>query len=370
MKILFLVYHGFSDHSGISKKIKGQVKGLVENGAQVELAHYDIDAHGERSWVVAGKSVVTLGKGWLGKIRKRVDFKGFQEYIIAQNYDLVYIRSYHNANPFSIGFVKGIKKSGVKVVLEIPTYPYDQEYQDWRSKPRLWIDMIFRKSFMKYVDAVITFSDDTEIFGQRTIQISNGIDFQSIPLRKMRTGSGTAIHLLAVAEIHYWHGFDRILEGLGAYYENNPTTAVLFHLVGEYSGARERREIQTVIDKFGLHDRVIIHGALFGDQLDAVFDQCDFALGSLGRHRTGITRMRSLKNREYAARGIPFAYAESDPDFDHQPYIVKYPADETALNIVYILDYLKANNILPEEINESIQSLSWKTQMGIVLSKL
>ena len=28
MRILFLIYHGFSEHSGISKKIKYQIKGL------------------------------------------------------------------------------------------------------------------------------------------------------------------------------------------------------------------------------------------------------------------------------------------------------------------------------------------------------
>ena len=37
MKILFLVYHGFSEHSGISKKIHYQVKGLRENGHDVRL---------------------------------------------------------------------------------------------------------------------------------------------------------------------------------------------------------------------------------------------------------------------------------------------------------------------------------------------
>ena len=37
MKILFLVYHGFSEVSGISKKIHYQVKGLRENGHDVRL---------------------------------------------------------------------------------------------------------------------------------------------------------------------------------------------------------------------------------------------------------------------------------------------------------------------------------------------
>ena len=37
MKILFLVYHGFSEVSGISKKIHYQVKGLRENGYEVHI---------------------------------------------------------------------------------------------------------------------------------------------------------------------------------------------------------------------------------------------------------------------------------------------------------------------------------------------
>ncbi len=43
MKILFLVYHGFSEVSGISKKIRYQVKGLRENGHEVHLCYYDFD---------------------------------------------------------------------------------------------------------------------------------------------------------------------------------------------------------------------------------------------------------------------------------------------------------------------------------------
>ena len=48
MKILFLVYHGFSEVSGISKKIHYQVKGLRENGYEVHLCYYDFDANGHR----------------------------------------------------------------------------------------------------------------------------------------------------------------------------------------------------------------------------------------------------------------------------------------------------------------------------------
>ena len=46
MKILFLVYHGFSDVSGISKKIFAQVKGLQQNGHEVHLCYYDRGSNG------------------------------------------------------------------------------------------------------------------------------------------------------------------------------------------------------------------------------------------------------------------------------------------------------------------------------------
>ena len=60
MKILFLVYHGFSDHSGISKKIHYQVKGLRENGHEVYLCYYDFSPEGHRSGMWTMRSLLTM----------------------------------------------------------------------------------------------------------------------------------------------------------------------------------------------------------------------------------------------------------------------------------------------------------------------
>ena len=46
-----------------------------------------------------------------------------------------------------------------------------------------------------------------------------------------------------------------------------------------------------------------------------------------------------MKNREYAARGIPFIYSETDSDFDNKPYVLKGPADESPTNIQDIIDF-------------------------------
>ena len=122
-----------------------------------------------------------------------------------------------------------------------------------------------------------------------------------------------------------------------------------------------------LLDKYQIHDRVIFHGQLFGDALTDVFNQCQFAIGSLGRHRSGITVIKTLKNREYATRGIPFIYSEQDSDFDHQPYVIKAPADESPIDIQQIIDFMNHFHIKPEEIRKTVEHLTWKGQMQHVI---
>ena len=113
-----------------------------------------------------------------------------------------------------------------------------------------------------------------------------------------------------------------------------------------------------------------MHGSLYGSQLNEVFGQCVFAVGSLGRHRSGITSIKTLKNREYAVRGIPFIYSENDADFDKMPYVLKVPADESPIDINRILDYLDTQEISPQQIRNSILHLSWRNQMGKVIDNI
>ena len=114
-----------------------------------------------------------------------------------------------------MNFFKKIKKLGIKAVTEIPTYPYDQEFESFSRHERLGlkIDQLFRHQLYRQQSAVVTFSDADIIFGQRTIRISNGVDFDSIPLHQFKPVDD-AIHLIGVAEVHLWHGYDRLIAGM------------------------------------------------------------------------------------------------------------------------------------------------------------
>lgn len=370
MKILFLIFHGFDEANGISKKIKYQAKALCECGADVRMCHYHIGADGNRSWMVNDEVIADLGAGKTAKVKKRMHFKPICEYAAREQAALVYIRSFHNANPFTIRMVKQLKRQGARVVMEIPTYPYDQEYASTGMKLKLCMDRLFRRRMARQLDAVVTFSEAKTIFGTPTIRISNGIDFDAVPLKQHRNDTSRELHLIGVAEVHYWHGFDRLVRGLANYYANRPEYNVYFHIVGELSGERERQEICPVIREQGLEPYVIMHGARHGAELDRLFEQADFGIGSLGRHRSGITHIKTLKNREYAARGLAFAYSETDEDFDYRDYVLKIPADETPVDIQEIIAFCRSVKTQPPEIRASIENLSWKCQMEKMLQQV
>ena len=176
-----------------------------------------------------------------------------------------------------------------------------------------------------------------------------------------------SLNLIAVAEVHPWHAFERVVAGIGEYYKNGGARDVVFHIVGGVHPHQMKADYTPVIEKYGLHDRIIFHGTLFGDALTEVFNQCQFAIGSLGRHRSGITVIKTLKNREYATRGIPFIYSEQDSDFDQQPYVLKAPADESPIDIQRIIDFVDHFQMKPEEIRKTVEHLSWKVQMEEVV---
>ena len=383
MKILFLVYHGFSDYSGISKKIHYQVKGLRENGYEVHLCYYGFDNRGHRCRYIDDEVIKDYGKGSLAGLRQRMDYGCIYDYCKLNGIQFVYARCFQNANPWLVRFFRKLNKIGVRSVTEIPTYPYDDEFKYTRF-PRtigLKIDKLFRNQLSRQMSAIVTFSDAEEIFGQRTIRISNGVDFDRIPLHEYEAPQDGSIHLIGVAEVHIWHGYDRLIKGLGEYYKKwkekgGSYKNVYFHVVGGvhphdmtvgkewYPGGFQR-----IIEDYGIEDKVVFHGQLFGDELDKVFNQCCFAIGSLARHRSGITVIKTLKNREYATRGLPFIYSEVDNDFEGKPYVLKAVPDESPIDVQQIVDFIDNHHFEPQEIRKTVEHLTWKKQMQQVIDQ-
>lgn len=181
MNIIYLLFHGLSPYSGISKKILYQVKGFETCGHRVSLCTYSIADNGHRVRMINDEIIDDYGTGKPAAAKRRVSYQCIYRYAVTHQVELIYVRSFHNANPFTIRLFSKLRKAGIKIAMEIPTYPYDSEYTGFPLTTRLGIqvDKVFRKTLAKHVNAIVTFSDYHRIFGQRTIQISNGCDMKS-----------------------------------------------------------------------------------------------------------------------------------------------------------------------------------------------
>ncbi len=94
MRILFLVYHGFSDHSGISKKIHYQVKGLCENGHDVRLCYYGFADDGHRCRFIGDQMLKDYGKGFIAGLRQRIDYDCVYDYCVREDIEFIYARCF------------------------------------------------------------------------------------------------------------------------------------------------------------------------------------------------------------------------------------------------------------------------------------
>lgn len=371
MKGLFLIFHGFEEFNGISKKIRYQVKALKECGMDIRTCWLD-DTDNRKRRMIDDEVLADYGVGIKGKILKRIEFESIVNYVKKEKIEFIYVRYVHNASPFTIRLIKQLKKNGARIVMEIPTYPYDQEYKGlpFPYQRILFFDKCFRERLAKYIDKIVTFSDYEMIWNRPTIRISNGIDFSEIKIKSNINNTSQVLNLIAVATIHPWHGFDRAITGLAEYlHQGDILPEVHLHIIGS-AVPEVIQQYKELTAQLKLQEYVHFYGPLFGEELDRMFDICDFGIGSLARHRSNIDKIKTLKNREYAARGIPFIYSETDDDFEQMPYIIKATADESPLDIKRIVAFYQSLNINPQEIRNTIsQTLSWEKQMQQVINE-
>ncbi len=253
--------------------------------------------------------------------------------------------------------LKKIKKNypNIYIIMEIPTFPFHSEYVGISRIMGLKSTVCERK--LKYVvDTIATYSDDKEIWGIPTLNLSNCVVYKEILPRteKYRIQKNT-IRMTCVAKFVYWHGIDRLINGINQY--SGPYKIVL-NLVGEGPEIEKLKKISKN------NKNIIFHGYKSGEQLSQIFDETDIAVDALGRHRSGVVYNSSLKGKEYAARGIPIISAvKTELDYlNDYKYYLKIPANETFVNIEdIVLFYNKIYNGKNElEITNEIRNVTEK----------
>ena len=349
-KLLYISFEKADQQaSGVNKKIRGQITSFTESGIEVTKI-----AQTEAGLLISGgegeREIPSEGGKYGGRLMLCRYARSLPE-----KYDAVYMR-FQFFSPDVLAMLKSFKKKGTKIVVEIPTYPYEPELQaqGLRGLPKLWCDRLYRDSCAALIDTFAAPLYDGKIYGRPCISIKNGADFSTIEPRKPRE-NGDEVHLLAVAMMAPWHGYDRVIQGLAKYHGKK---RVVFHLVGEGVCVPEYRRL---CDELGLSDSVVFHGCLSGQELSDVYDSCDVTISTLAFHRislSGECREGSLKFVEAFARGIPVVTAEkTGTDFTKFDFTI--PEDDSPVDIAAIVSFYDRlrEKYSPEEMAAAIRTI-------------
>lgn len=370
---LFFSYQNLKELPGISKKILSQKKAIEDCGFNVFLSHFQNDG-GIAKFMIDSKPIMVREGSIIGRLKWKLDKTPILKWIKENDISFIYVRYTKFADTTFVNLFKEIKKLGIRVVLEIPTFPYDKEFRSNSLKEHFYVllEKLYRKRLSKYVDRISTFSDDDVIFGCPTIKIINGVDPSIIPLKKKTQMDNNCVNLIGVASLNFWHGYDRVIEGMKEYYSSTPKKPVYFHIVGGEKGNKELEKLKRLTNDYSLDKFIFFHGEKTGESLDELFNISDVGIGSLGRHRNGIFKFQSLKNIEYGVRGIPFIYSEISPLFDKEKYTFRCSPDDSPINIQGVIDFHRSLKFSPEEIREEClkKGVDWNSQFKKIFKEM
>jgi Glycosyltransferase len=332
---------------GIQKKIRNQMNELEKNFG-----------HCEYIFLENPKSKITK---YINKIVPYLSNVNYKKADLIDSGSIAYIR-YVTIDYSFYTFIKRLNKKNVKILLEIPTYPYNKEVTSIIGKWQLLGESVYISKLYKYIDRIITYSKDQLIFNIPTICISNGIDTKDMYQLSCSPIDST-VNMIAVASLAKWHGYDRVIKGIAEYYANGGKRNVVFHLVGD--GYRILEQYKKDVRQLGIENHVIFYGKRTGGSLDDVYHKCTIAIDSLGRHRSGVVYNSSLKGKEYLLKGLPVVSGvKTELDYDLSfKYYLRVPADETAVDINSIIkffDYIYTSGRNRKEIQEEIRMYAIK----------
>ncbi len=355
MKGLFVNCKEYNDENdlktcGVMKKVYSQVKVLKKH---FEVEHMLINLKG-------------IDGNLFTKIWRRLPFTAvgakwkYNEKFA--NLDFIYFRKSEIDYP-TIKLLKTVKKKNpnCKIVFEIPTYPFKtEEYTSLKDLPFRIKSNVNCKRLKKCVDRIATFAPDREIFGVKTINTINGLDFDECPLRNVNEDV-SEINMIAVASLHKAHGYDRMIKGIGEYYKNGGTRPIKFHIVGSGSVVGEYKNL---IKNYGLDDKVILYGRKSGKELDEIYDKSNLGIDCLFLHIKNVKTNSTLKAREYGAKGLPMVSEIQIDCFPKDfPYATYLPKDDSPANVEDVIAFFdgvyngKSVLEISKEIRETAEKL-------------
>lgn len=376
-KILYIVRYPIYEDFNLRGKFDGQLKSFENMGMDVYYMVFDREYFylmhdGKKERI----SKATSGLPMYFHTKVYYDLhRAVSKVLDKIRFDYVYWRAapiWHS----SLRISKKMREKGIKVLYEIPTFvkageePMSIPRKLFAAYSKLWENKV-----MQNLDLVVMiFTGDANIdnyYGVPVAVIDNGVDVASIPMRKP-VCSKDGIHILALASMSYWHGYDRLIRAMKQYTGNQKVT---LHMVGGNDGGM-LPEWKKLAEDLKVEDRVIFHGKLYGEKLSEIFDLCDVGTNALAQYRKNLSATSELKVREYTARGLPFLCSVEDPALNHADtkFWLNVPNDDSVPDMQQIVDFalkMRADERHPDRMRAyAMRYMTWESQYAPIFEKL
>jgi glycosyltransferase involved in cell wall biosynthesis len=344
MQVIYFHTYGGEINNGVNKKIFAQATQLNASGIDFSLVllggiNNNYPDHNFINYLPIKDSLFL----------KIMVFRRFYRQFLAKKYILEVQKSSGTGTVLYLRYPLPIlllphellTKRNCKIILECNSIEINEQKKA-KSYISYYKELFLGQEFRKRCDAIVGVTDEITHyqlerlgnFNKPHITIGNGIEVNSVPIRQPPPYSGSTIHMICVGNVSSWHGIDRLVQGTAEY---KGPTKINIHIVGD---GPEIPYLKKMIDNLKINDHFDFHGFTTGKELDAVFDHCHIAIGSLGIHRIGLKEASILKSREYCSRGIPYITACSDPDFtDDFPFVLKLSSEDTSLDMEQVLAF-------------------------------
>jgi len=350
MKKGYYIYADNCGSSGVMKKIAMQMEAFNEKVEIIPLKIETLDR--------------TLYQRVVGLLPWNSFGRDYRQALqMIESADFVYIRRMYVDKAY-ISFLRDIrrKNSDCKIIIELPVYPYAKEMLSSLYTGITYIrELFYRKRYVRCIDRFVTYSNDNCIWKVQTICTMNGINVSKVIPVVAKEYDKNNIHILAVAMFARHHGYERLIIGLKQYYQNNPERKVYFHLVG---GGSEEKKYKRLVGKYKLEKYVIFHGALYGDELDGIYNKMDVGVAALGVYKDGLEKLSTIKAREYIAKGLPVILGAQDDLFEGKgkEYGIQFSNDRQSIDIKRIVKKMDEihNGKTSEQLISEIRDFAYK----------
>lgn len=265
--------------------------------------------------------------------------------------------------------MKTAQQRGIKVLYEIPTYPYYGEQfrasrKKYRAVAKIAVDAMFSPLIKKYADHIVIIRSNSKIrLHHKMVEINNGVNTEKIKSKENYDSKDGVFRMVTVGTLFPYHGYDRVLAGLKDCKEEVDGHPVEFHIVG---ASQTIDELKAQAQKLGLK-RVIFHGMKKTDELNEMYEEFDVGLGCLALHRRNADIDTTLKIIEYYCRGVPVVTSGKSP-YKDPAVTICVPDGEDPVDINRL--YCKWKNIDEKKLRKLSEQAKKEFSWNFIMKQL